>query len=431
MATPFSSLCTAAGLNADDVLYLNAKGFNTIPMIARAGKNDDEFLERIVKPFCDGITIGGTTFKVAGDIVLAEARFLILYDEAINKRRNELAVASAPPPTTLALRTQSSAAGPMLDPKVYHELIDKWQDAWLPKRVFPHHLIQGADSVLARLLDEHTNSKFYTPLHLGEVVQSRAHNTDGSINLSRVDKPRRDERVVLTPTGIEYESASPDPLAEADRWKIFDAITANAYALRWADYVSDHVAQLWTDWLIAELRTPGGVEIFKIFYHTCSWRLAFAMRTGTKFDIEAKLIMKDDEWVRKTKLQIKEKLESPGAKAKSSQQQPYRPVHRSRSPPRAPPARQYRSRSPRGPPPISRKQPQGKKDTKTITPGATKDRMQRSRSRGGTGLCRQFNVGKCRKRGKGQRGDGLECNYSHECGKCARNGCVGFSRCAR
>jgi len=42
MATPFSLLCTAAGLTAEDVLYLNAKGFNTIPLIARAGETDDE-----------------------------------------------------------------------------------------------------------------------------------------------------------------------------------------------------------------------------------------------------------------------------------------------------------------------------------------------------------------------------------------------------
>jgi hypothetical protein len=217
MATPFASLCAAAGLTAADILYLNAKGFNTTPLIARAGKTDDEYLARIVTPFCDGITINGTAFKVVGDNILAEARFLILYDEAVNKRRTELAVVSAPQATTLATRPQSGAAGPVLDPKVYHELIDKWQDAWLPKRVFPHHLIQGADSVLARLLDEHTNTRFYTPLHLGEVVQSRARNTDGSINLSRVDKPRRDERVVLTPSGIEYEYASPDTQAEADR----------------------------------------------------------------------------------------------------------------------------------------------------------------------------------------------------------------------
>jgi hypothetical protein len=62
MATPFSLLCTAAGLTAADVLYLNAKGFNTIPLIARAGKNDEEYLTRIVAPFCEGIRIDGKDF---------------------------------------------------------------------------------------------------------------------------------------------------------------------------------------------------------------------------------------------------------------------------------------------------------------------------------------------------------------------------------
>ena len=35
--------------------------------------------------------------------------------------------------------------------------------------------------------------------------------------------------------------------SEADRWKICDAINANAWAFRWAGYIADHVACRWTD----------------------------------------------------------------------------------------------------------------------------------------------------------------------------------------
>ena len=437
MADTLASLGNAANLTPADMTYLEKKGYSSIAVIARAAKDDEEFIKRIIEPYRVGIKLDGADYKSVGDGDLVEARFLVLFEDAKNSRRTALAASAAPSSTaTMAHRQPTgTSGGPVLDPKTYHDLISKWQDGWVPKRVFPHHLIQGADSVLLRILNEHTDTRFYTPLHLGEIVQSRAHNTDGSINLSRVDKPRRDDRVILTTSGVEYESASPDPLAEADRWKIFDALTANGWAMRWAGYCTDLSATSWTDWLISELRTPGNIEVFKLFYHTCNWRIAFAMRGGTKFDEETAQIMKDDEWVRKTKVQIREKLASPGATPKSSQSnQQFQPRARSRGRSRGQDNRkQYRSRSPRGPPPQkgrSKGQLAIENGPKPIT-GAPKSRLTRSRSRGGTALCRQFNAGRCKKRAKGARGTGAECNYSHECGGCGKNGCVGLVGCRR
>ena len=429
MASPtVAELGKAACLTEADVNYLAAKGYSSIAMIARSAKDDAEFLRRIVEPFCTGVTMGNVDYKAVGNADLVEARFLVLFDESKNVRQKALAASAAPAATTaLALRAPTGASGPILDPKTYLDKVEAWQNGWQPKRTFPQHLIQGADHVLLRLLDEHTNSRFYTPLHLGEIVQSRAHNTDGSINLARVDKPRRDDRVVLTTSGVEYEAASPDPLSEADRWKIYDALVANGWALRWAGYSSDLETTQWTDWLVSELRTPGNIEVFKVFYHTCSWRIAFAMRNGIKFDAEVTAIMKDDEWVRKTKLQIKEKMASPGATPKFSQPQGP-PPRRGRSPKGSPERRQYRSRSPRGPPAQKGRSKgasnkgKGQQDKKSNV---------RSHSRGGTEICKQFNQGNCKKRGKNTKGHGRECNFSHECTNCKSSNCVGASLCRR
>ena len=123
---------------------------------------------------------------------------------------------------------------------------------------------------------------------------------------------------MLTSTGVEIEQATPDPLREADRWKIFDAINANAWAFRWAGYATDDVACRWTDWLLTELRLPGPVDHFKLFYLTCSWRIAFAMRAGRTFDAEVLALMKDEEWIRKTKDQIKVKASAHATTSKAS-----------------------------------------------------------------------------------------------------------------
>lgn len=314
---------------------------------------------------------------------------------------------------------------PTLDPHVYQAQIDKWQSTWAPPRVFPHMMIQGADTVLHRLREEHTVTRFYTPLHLSEIIQSRAHNVDGSINLSRVDKPRRDERVVLTTTGMEIEQATPDPLAETDRWKVYDAIVANSWALRWADYIGDHAAQIWTDWLVCELRQPGNLEVFKLFYLTCSWRLAFAMRSGVKYGDEVAKIMKDDEWVRKTKLQIREKLSNPGATSKASA--PAFAPREERNDQR----KRARSRSPRGPPPRRSRSVQKKKVTEVKYGKGLKLQLNRSRSRGGREYCRQFQVSKCNNKGRGEKGNLKECIYSHECAGCGRVCGAGQLKCKR
>ena len=411
-----TALAKAARLSDLDVAYLKAKGYDTVAILARAARDDDEFLTRILKPFIAGEKIDETVHKASGDRNLMEARFLVLFDDAKNVRKAELAAAATPQLFNSLAPKSTAGAGVVLDPKDYQKQIDAWEKFWTPSRKFPQRFIQGADHVLQRLLDERHTSRFYTPLHLSEVIQSRAHNSDGSINLARIEKPRRDERVILTASGVEIEQATPDPLADSDRWKIYDALIANSWALRWAGYASDDVARTWTDWLVSELRAPGSTDLFKLFYLTCSWRVAFAMRGGKTFDEEVLEIMKDDEWVRKAKQQIKDK--SQAVPATTSKAAPSAPDMR---PPRGPPpqralANRSRSRSKKG-------------DNLQVRNGNSSFRLARSRSRNGTFLCKLFQSGHCKNKGKGDRGAGKECRYSHECGGCGKRGCVGQLAC--
>ena len=410
-------LATTAGLVKKDCEHLEAQGYTSVAVLARAARSDDEFIKRVVEPYVAGVTIGSTAHKSTCTII--EARLLVAFEEAKRLRSAEIAAAAAPPAPAAAplSATSSSTTKVILDPATYQRQIDNWESSWTPKRSFPEKLIQGADVVLWRLLDERNITRAYTPLHLSEVIQSRAHNTDGSINLERVEKPRRDERVVLTSAGVELEHATPDPLRDANRWQILDAIDANGWALRWAGYISDDVAFRWSAWLSVELRGPDSTELFKLFYLSCNWRISFALRSGRSYDQEVKDIMQDDEWVRKTKNQIRDKANLLATTAKAGFPKRSRSRHNGSDRLDGPPKRQdtrKRSRS------LVKKQP-----PKPI-------RLFRSRSRGGSELCKNFNKGKCKNKGSDKEpGNGRVCNYSHECGNCGKKGCVGQVRCTR
>ena len=89
-ASPFTSLAKAAGLSDPDLAYLKAKGYDTVAILARAARDDDEFITRIITPFITGVKIVDTTHKAAGDTNLMEARFLVLFDDAKNVNNRSL-----------------------------------------------------------------------------------------------------------------------------------------------------------------------------------------------------------------------------------------------------------------------------------------------------------------------------------------------------
>ena len=151
------------------------------------------------------------------------------------------------------------------------------------------------------------------------------------------------------------------------------------------------------------------------------------MRSGERYGVEVQKIMKDDEWVRKTKLQIREKLSNPGTTAKAGAI-PFVPQEQRGDRVRA------RSRSLRGPPPRRRSRSRSAPRKKDVVVKVSKTqslKLRRSRSHGGRDYCRQFQIGKCNAKGKGEKGNAKECRYSHECAGCGKTGCIGQLKCRR
>ena len=79
------------------------------------------------------------------------------------------AAAAGPPPKSF------DAWGPLV--KAYNEkLLDG------KPRSFPTRRLAGADAVLARIYHEHTVSKAYTPLLLGEILAARTWTSGDELN---------------------------------------------------------------------------------------------------------------------------------------------------------------------------------------------------------------------------------------------------------
>ena len=109
---------------------------------------------------------------------------------------NQWDIAMAPPPPTPAPSstptTTVTSTGMAVDPddkipKTFAHWateIDIYNNRLLDgkKRCFPENMLAGAESVLARVWHEHTKTKAYTPVSLGEILQKRLFTASGDVN---------------------------------------------------------------------------------------------------------------------------------------------------------------------------------------------------------------------------------------------------------
>ena len=233
---------------------------------------------------------------------ITETVFFVAWEEANLLRDREFAATVSAPLPPLAAQEHGpnppAQKAPVVLPLAdWQRGVDRWEQQWTPKREFPTSMLTGSDFVLARLLWERNVSRVFTPLGLTEVVCTRAFNLDGTININRVDKPQRDAALRISATGVETESATAADTELGSKWDTADAIDANGWALRWAEYASDPVWDDWRNWLLRLLRETGfGLKPFSYFYLVAGWRIAMAMRGGVTWDEAVTKLMADANW---------------------------------------------------------------------------------------------------------------------------------------
>ena len=254
-AEQLESLLKEAGCAAETIGYIKARGYTHTSLLNKAGVDDKAVLDRLVTPFITGWTdpADGKVHK-AGSPDIAEATILVACEDARVRRAlatsaplqlgggAPLASPQPAPPGTAVVPKQ-------IDPGDVSKLKDAWETAVSPRRAFPMRLLEGADQTIARLHHEWTVSRLFTPLPLAEIIKARAYNTDGSVNMRGV-QPHRDALFKLDggTLRVEERDASLDYL-EGDRWVLWDAAEANAFALKLCGYGPDEAIDRLSVWL--------------------------------------------------------------------------------------------------------------------------------------------------------------------------------------
>ena len=102
------------------------------------------------------------------------------------------------PPTAASSATDKDTIPKTLPAGVYNQLVKDYNDVKVSgeKREFPGKVLLGADKVLARMHHEHTVSKHYTAVTLGEIMSQRVFTALGTVNSAR-KKDDLDKRLVV------------------------------------------------------------------------------------------------------------------------------------------------------------------------------------------------------------------------------------------
>ena len=181
MATPALSLDDIAGhvgidLTKDPVMkYLKALRITTVSTIAVYLKDTSSIRDLVTK--LNGKTqLKGTDYDLDNkdpDAITAQwTVFLSIAQQEFQRQ-------PAPAPTPAAPLSSSSTSDTVpktLPPGVYAKLVQDHNSITIDgeKRHFPEKVLLGADKILARMYHEHTLTKHYTAVTLGEIMAHRA-----------------------------------------------------------------------------------------------------------------------------------------------------------------------------------------------------------------------------------------------------------------
>ena len=151
--------------------------------------------------------------------------------------------------------------------------IAKYEAAYTPQRLFPAKLLLGAETVLARLLWE-ADTKMYTPLKLGEIMQARHFTSTGVINQVAVKNTEKThKKFALTQEGT-FEEIEPSKFSPGSVLTMRDALQAIQWAFVFCEYADEPTAGKWVEYWIKTARNKSNFEAVKSMYEIASWRLA-------------------------------------------------------------------------------------------------------------------------------------------------------------
>ena len=294
MADPvpsLSALLKEAG--ADSVVqdYVKARGLTALGTFALLAKDHESLRKVLIQPLMQGFKKGPTEFVLDdADKPVAEAVLLTVWDEA-----NRIWANHMKPADTSAGKLSNAASAPsnvhgaaddkppkQLPAGVWNSAIKRYNDVQTQgiNRSFPEREL--AESVLARAHFEHTKTKLYTPIGLGELMQHRSFTAVGDPN--PLVRSKADAKTTLTVEGDKLVQEAEKVWAPKSVLSVIDAIRSIQWAWILLDFGPELKISEFCDWLCLRLRAkPNKLEQFRIWYEQLAWQLAMQMRVGKSF----------------------------------------------------------------------------------------------------------------------------------------------------
>ena len=290
---------------AGDVIrsYFADRAIKTTATLALLAKDEEHLSSVLITPLMSGWEKqDGSRISLAeAEKPIAEAILKHLWNEANSSWQAQMTLRHAPPVTSVPGAISLAAANPVaeekiprqLPPGVWANLLHEYQSQQIGgvDRIFPVNELLGTDKILARVYYEHTSSKTYSPVGLGELVAARTFTAAGEPN-PLAKKDRSTTTLLLNDAKLV---AAPE---EAWQPRSVLAVLDGLASIRWCFILlklgSEQAVHSYFDWLTRLVRSrPQKTEQFGQFFITISWKLATAMRSGQSFDAAASLLMKD------------------------------------------------------------------------------------------------------------------------------------------
>jgi len=160
------------------------------------------------------------------------ATWNVCRDDFTAARQAKLPMAPSPTATPAATMPSTSTDDkvPKTWPKgVYQQLLTDYKASAGNTKTFPEKTLLGAEQVVVRMWHEHTVSKNYQAVGLGEIIAKRTFTATSSVN-STAKRDKSDKTLVLNPddhTLVQQEQKDWDPQS---MMMILDSLDA----IRWA-----------------------------------------------------------------------------------------------------------------------------------------------------------------------------------------------------
>ena len=163
------------------------------------------------------------------------------------------------------------------------------------KRVFPTEKLLGAEDVLARLWHEHTKTKEYKPLGLGEIVARRTWTAGMDLNTmaaGRSSSSSGAKAIKLIDGNLVTE--------DTDEWTpkgimlTIDGIEASRWAWIICGFDEERRIDRFANWFIERARSKqASIPAVQSYWADSMWKLCADMRRGLTFGEATDRIMKD------------------------------------------------------------------------------------------------------------------------------------------